>query len=91
MIDHPSISSMIQTPYGVVSSYIDPDGVTRKGAYASSVENTVPNFEYHYKNLLSNFLLRAAQNEQAKELAYINQMMSCFDEKLKNSILYRDF
>ena len=91
MIPHPSISEMIKTPYGVVSSYTDPDGKTHSGAYASSVENTVPDFEYHYKNLLSNFLLRAAQNEQAKELAYINQMMNCFDEKLKGSVLYRDF
>ena len=91
MAAHPTIGDMIKQPYGVVENYVDPDGQSELGLYAGIVNKTVPDFEYHYDNFLSNFLLRAAQNERSKEIKYINEMMENFDDDLKNSTLYNNF
>ena len=52
MIPHPSISEMIKTPYGVVSSYTDPDGKTHSGAYASSSLTPDGSWTYYPENVL---------------------------------------
>ena len=91
MASHPTVGDMVKHPYGVVENYVDPDGQIYEGIYAGAVRGFVPNFEYHFNNLLFGFLLNAAQNERAKELSYINSMLTSFDDNLKNSVLYKDF
>ena len=91
MAAHPTIGDMVKHPYGVVENYVDPDGQIYEGVYATAVNSFVPSFEYHFNNLLFGFLLVAAQNERAKELKYINDMLVSFDDNLKNSVLFKDF
>lgn len=91
MASHPTVGDMVKHPYGVVENYVDPDGQIYEGIYAGAVRGFVPDFEYHFNNLLFGFLLNAAQNERAKELNYINSMLASFDDNLKNSVLYKDF
>lgn len=91
MATHPTVGDMIKHPYGVVENYVDPDGQVFEGIYAHAVKNSVPNFEYHQSNLLFGFLLTAAQNEQKKEIQYINMMKNSFDSILQQSVLYKEF
>lgn len=91
MATHPSVGEMIKHPYGVVESYVDPDGQVYAGVYATAVNNVVPGFEYHFNNFLFSFLLNAAGKEQVKEINYINSMLASFDDNLKHSVLYTNF
>ena len=91
MAAHPTVGEMIKHPYGVVENYVDPDGQVFEGIYAHAVKNSVPNFEYHQSNLLFGFLLSAAENEQRKEIQYINMMKNSFDSTLQQSVLYKEF
>lgn len=89
MATHPTIASMLQTPYGVLSEYTDPDGHTYPGVYATAVNSLVPTFQGHFDLLLDKILLQSAKNERVKEWAYIDTFLKSI-QGLEDYKLYQD-
>lgn len=89
MAVHPTVSAMIQHPYGVLSKYTDPDGQTYDGVYANAVNSMIPSFQGHFNLFIDKILLEAAANERAKEWIYIDTFMQSIAD-LKDYKLYED-
>ena len=89
MAAHPSIASMLQNPYGVLSEYTDPDGQTYPGIYATAVNSLIPTFQGHFDLLLDKALLQSARNGRIKEWNYINTFLKSI-EGLEDYKIYKD-